>query len=314
MQTGQAQHYDCVIVGGGPAGLSAALNLARVRRRVLLIDGNRPRNSATMTTHGFLTRDGVTPLQLRHLGWDELARYPEVERQLGFVERVEPGADAAFRVESSPVNRSSARSVTADSVLIATGLKESLPAFPSLRVFYGICLFSCVECDGYEQSEVPLVLIGDTDDVASRALLIARFSRDLTVFTNAAPVIAPAEEALLAGHSVQVERREIADVIGGGENWAMSGVLLADGTIIPAVGGFVRPHWRAPLEFAATLGLETDGDGLLMVDADGRTSRSGVYAAGDTTSPGPQQLIIAAGAGARAATSINRDLTGIPPR
>ena len=264
-----------------------------------------------MATHGFLTRDGVSPIRLRHLGWDELAKYPEAERQLGMVERITV-ANGAFAVESSPVNRSPSRAISAESVLIATGLKETLPKFASLRMFYGICLFSCVECDGYEQSDRPLVLIGETDDLAARALLISQWSRDLTVFTNAADVVTAEEEAILTGRGVRVERREVADLIGGGENWEMTGVLLADGDIVPAVGGFVRPAWSAPVDFVANLGLQRDADGLLVVDADGRTNRAGVYAAGDSTVPGPQQLIIAAGAGARAAATINRDLIGIP--
>lgn len=300
---------DVVIIGAGPAGLSAALNLVRARRKVMLIDSNRPRNSATLFSHGYLTRDGITPHELRRLGRKELMAYSGVEHHLGHVERVSR-VDGGFEIEAKRVNASPDRTVTAPVVLIATGLRETLPELPSIRSYYGIGLFSCIECDGYERSDKALALIGETSDLASRALLIAQWSDDLTVFTNGVAPIGQAQEALLAERGVRIERRPVADVVGEGST--VSAVLLEDGTHVPIEGGFVRPRWDPALEYAASLGLAVDGWGLLVTDAAGRTNVTGVYAAGDSTSPGPQQLIVAAGAGARAAATINRDLIGIP--
>jgi thioredoxin reductase len=302
-------HYDVVIAGAGPAGLSAALNLARARRRVLVLDANRPRNAATLISHGFITRDGVAPHELRRLAREELTQYPEAELQLATVRAVAPAGDG-FAIEARGVNGSPSRAVTAASVLVATGLKETLPALPSIRAFYGLGLFSCVQCDGYEHSDKPLALIGETSDLAARALLIAQWSHNLTVFTNGIGRVTDAQESVLAERGVRVERRAIEDV--AGERGVVSAVQLTDGTSIPVEGGFVRPRWDAALEYLADLDLATDGWGLLLTDADGRTSAVGVYAAGDSTAPGPQQLIVAAGAGARAAAAINRDLIGIP--
>ncbi|MCU1583729.1 MAG: pyridine nucleotide-disulfide oxidoreductase [Microbacteriaceae bacterium] len=319
------EHYDVVIVGAGPAGLSAALNLARARRRVLVLDANRPRNAATLVSHGFITRDGIAPHELRRLAREELERYPEAELQRATVRSViaapaaasvapsgpDPDVDTtAFAVEATGVNGSPSRSVTASSVLLASGLRETLPALPSIRAFYGLGLFSCIECDGYEHSEKPLALIGETSDLAGRALLIAQWSQNLTVFTNGVGKVTEAQEKVLSARGVQVERREIADVIG--EGGVVSAVLLADGATVPVDGGFVRPRWDAALEYASTLGLATDGWGLIETDSDGRTNVAGVYAAGDSTAPGPQQLIVAAGSGARVASAVNRDLIGIP--
>ncbi|MDQ1607167.1 MAG: hypothetical protein QOJ18_1534 [Microbacteriaceae bacterium] len=307
--SGPPAAYDVVIVGAGPAGLSAALNLARARRRVLVLDGNRPRNAATLVSHGFMTRDGIPPHELRRLAREELAAYPEVEFQLATVTAIER-ADPGFAIDARGVNASPDRAVTAAVVLIASGLRETLPAVPSIRSFYGMGLFSCIECDGYEHSDRPLALIGETSDLASRALLIAQWSHNLVVFTNGVARIGDAQEALLASRGVRVERRVIADVVG--ERGVVSGVLLADGETIAVDGGFVRPRWDAALDYAGSLGLDIDGWGLLETDAEGRTSEAGVYAAGDSTAPGPQQLIVAAGAGARTAAAINRDLIGIP--
>jgi thioredoxin reductase len=319
------EHYDVVIVGAGPAGLSAALNLARARRRVLVLDANRPRNAATLVSHGFITRDGIAPHELRRLAREELERYPEAELQRATVRSViaapaaasvapsGPDSDVAttaFAVEATGVNGSPSRSVTASSVLLASGLRETLPALPSIRAFYGLGLFSCIECDGYEHSEKPLALIGETSDLAGRALLIAQWSQNLTVFTNGVGKVTEAQEKVLSARGVHVERRKIADVIG--EGGVVSAVLLADGATVPVDGGFVRPRWDAALEYASTLGLATDGWGLIETDLDGRTNVAGVYAAGDSTAPGPQQLIVAAGSGARVASAVNRDLIGIP--
>jgi thioredoxin reductase len=324
-EAGEAE-YDAVIVGAGPAGLSAALNLARARRRVLVLDTNRPRNAATLVSHGFITRDGVAPHELRRLAREELAAYPEAEYQLARVQSItalgDPsehvyatdthttGSTGLFQVQAKGINGKPDRTATARTVLLATGLKEELPALPSIRSFYGLGLFSCVACDGYEYSDRPIALIGETSDVAWRALLISQWSNHLTVFTNGADAITSGQEALLAERGVAVERRALDDV--EGDRHGVTGVRLVDGEVIAMSGGFVRPKWHAQLEFAASLELATDGWGLLTVDRDGRTSHAGIYAAGDITSPGPQQLIVAAGAGGRVAATMNRDLIGIP--
>lgn len=302
---------DVVIIGAGPAGLSAALNLARARRRVIVLDSNRPRNSVTLVSHGFLTRDGVTPHALRRLGLAELAAYPGVEHHLGQVETVAP-VDSGFEIHTTRVNASPARTVTAPAVLIASGLRETLPALPSMASYYGIGLFSCVECDAFEQSDKPLALIGETDDLVHRALLIRQWSSDLTVFTNGIGVVTESGEAVLAERGVRVERRGIIDILG--TDGIVASLLLDDGERVPVAGGFVRPRWDAALDYAGALAIETDDDGFVTTDGAGRTSIPGVYAAGDSTAPGPQQLIVAAGAGARAAATINRDLLGIPRR
>jgi thioredoxin reductase len=290
---------EVVVIGAGPAGLSAALNLVRARRSTHVLDSNRPRNAATFASHGFVTRDGISPLELRRLGREELEAYPEASFEKAMVGSVTRGDDG-FVVTYG------ATSITARAVVISTGLSEKFPALPSLRQFYGTTIHSCVECDAYEYADQPIALIGETDDLAERATVISQWSRDLIVFTNGVGVVTEAEEASLAERGVRVDRREMSDVTG--DRTGLTGVTLADGETVPRVAAFVRPVYTPNLAYVSSLGLEVDGDGYLVVDGSGRTSVPGVYAAGDSTAPGPQQLIVAAGAGAKVAAALNRDL------
>jgi thioredoxin reductase len=297
-----AASYDVVVVGAGPAGLSAALNLARARRTVLVLDSNRPRNAATLKSHGYLSRDGISPLELRKLGREELEAYPEASYEKIAVTAIDKAGDG-FVVTAG------AKTFSASVVLIATGLTEVMPALPSLRTFYGTSVHSCMECDAYEYADRPIALIGETDDLAFRATLLSQWSRDLVVFTNGVGVISEADEAALSERGVTVDRRVVTDI--AGDRTGLTGITLADGETVPREGAFMRPVYAPKLDYAAGLDLEVDADGCLVINAVGRTSVDGVYAAGDSTTPGPQQLIVAAGAGGRVAAAINRRLLGI---
>ncbi len=302
---------DVVVIGGGPAGLSAALNLGRARASVLVVDAARPRNAATLRSHGFLTRDGISPLELRKLGLAELDAYPDVRvqgRSTAVTVTPSPASSGeGFSVAVSMRGSTEAAAVEARTVLVASGLRETLPEIPGLRSFYGMSVFSCIVCDGWELRDRPLALIGHTSDLAAYARLISRWSDALTVFTDGAEIIDASEEVELAERGVTVDRRSIAAL--EGERGAVATVQLTDGTTVPVDGGFVRPQWRPAAEFLDGLTVERDANGCLLVDADGRTSVAGVYAAGEVASPGPQQLIMAAGDGARAAAALVRDLS-----
>lgn len=205
---------------------------------VLVIDADRPRNAATLSSHGFLTRDGVPPHELRRLAREELAAYPNVELR----SRVRV---AGLRAEGDEFTASFGRrepteTVTAHAVLLATGLRETLPEVPNLRGFYGISLFSCAACDAWELRGRRLALIGESADLADRARLIARWAESLTVFTNSTPVVTPAEETELAAAGVAVQRHPIVELVG--DRGRLEAVRLADGGVVEADGGFVRPE------------------------------------------------------------------------
>jgi thioredoxin reductase len=298
----EVETFDVAVVGAGPAGLSAALNLARARRRTLVLDSNRPRNAVTLASHGFLTRDGVSPMELRGLGRDELANYPETVFRKTVVSSIVRDGSEFVITDRSGTSR-------ARTILLTTGLTETLPALPGIRSFYGTSIHSCIACDAYEYADRPIALLGETDDLAARAILLAQWSRDLIVFTNGIGTVTGSDEADLAGRGIRVDRRVLADV--AGDRSGLTGIVVADGETIARDAIFVRPRFSPALGYAEGLGLEFDAEGLVVVDADGRTTVDGVYASGDSTPPGPQQLIVAAGAGARTANRINSDLAGL---
>ena len=302
-EDGQTVH-DVAVIGAGPAGLSAALNLVRAKRTVLLVDANRPRNAATLRSHGFLTRDGISPLELRKLGRTEVEQYPEATVVQAIVDRVHPD-DAGWRLHGTW--RGAEVDAVARTVVVATGLREEFPALPSLRAFYGSAMHSCVECDGYDKAGQPLAFICETPDLVDRALLIASWTDDLVVFTNGVAPLDADGRARLAAAGVRVEERPVADL--EGDRSGMTGVRLADGHVEPRTGGFVRPTWHVDLDWVEAA-LDRDAEGLVVVDRAGRTSVPGLYAVGDVTPPGPEQLIVAAGHGATTAAAVHRDLVG----
>jgi thioredoxin reductase len=296
--------HDCIVVGGGPAGQSAALVLARARRDVLVIDGNRPRNRATYMSHGFITRDGTPPMRLRELGREDLARYPNVTFQWGEVVAV-AGGDGDFTVTVTGVRGGPSGEVRARKILLATGVQETLPAVPDLIGYYGSSIFSCVHCDGWERREQSLVVMGENPELVNTAKRASQWADQEIVLTNGSGVVEAAEAAVLGRRGIVVDDTPIVHL--RGDHGTLSGVELADGRVIAATGGFVQPEWSLP-QFVAEL-VPTAADlGGVKTDEYGRSGVPGVYAAGDVRGVTPSQLIIAAGEGARAATGLNNDL------
>ncbi|RUQ97620.1 NAD(P)/FAD-dependent oxidoreductase [Labedella endophytica] len=302
--------WDVVVVGGGPAGLSAALNLVRARLRVLVLDSNRPRHSATLVSHGFLTRDGIAPHELRALGRAEVDGYDEAQVAFALVTSIERDDDG-FRVRATGVRGAPDQDVTATHVLVTSGLAETLPDVTNMRAYYGTSLHSCLTCDGYEKAGEALAVIGETDDLADVAWRTLQWTDDVVVFTNGAGVDAVSETDRedLEAAGVRVEHAPIVSL--DGDRSGLTGVTLDTGETVPRSGGFVRPRWEATLAYLEPIGTELARDdlGLVRTDAVGRTSVPGLYAAGDVTPPGPQQLVVAAGHAAAVAGGILTDVT-----
>jgi thioredoxin reductase len=308
---------DVAVVGGGPAGLSASLQMVRSRFRVTILDSNRPRHAATLRSHGFLTRDGTPPLDLRRIGREEFEAYDTATFSQTIVESISRLAESeaqecgfedgvGFRISGRKLRGRAHAEFIAARVLLAAGLHEQLPDLPMIRAFYGTALHSCILCDGYEKRNEALMLLGTSSDMFERALKVSRLSDDLIVFTNGSDAISDEQELRLNTLGVRVERRRIADL--EGVRATFTGVRLEDGEVIARESGFVRPIWHARLDFLHDLAPRLSSSGFVEIDENRETSVQGIYAAGDIVPPGPEQLVVAAGDGARAAACIMRDL------
>lgn len=290
-----AQSYDVVVVGGGAAGLSAALVLGRARRRVAVIDAGAPRNAPATHMHGFLSRDGMPPADLLATGRAEVIGYG-VEVISDRVETIEPGF--VVRLSGGVVLR-------ARRVLITTGAWDELPDIAGVRERWGKDLLHCPYCHGWEVRDQALGVLGTHPAALQHALLVRQWSEDVVFFAHTQDLTRPELDQLDA-RGVRVVTGEVARLVVEGDR--LTGVELADGRVIERTAVFIRPSIVPHADgLLAGLGCELDGDGFVTVDGTGATSTAGVWAAGNAADP-RAQVITAAGAGSSAAIAINADL------
>jgi Thioredoxin reductase len=295
--------YDCAIIGGGPAGLNAALVLGRARRSVVLFDDNKPRNAVTHESHGFITRDGVKPEEFRRLAHADISKYPSVQMvRTKVVDMVRRG-HALFLMQTSNGDVYQARTV-----ILALGLKERLPAISDVADYYGISLFSCPYCDGWELRDQPLAVISENESHRySMASTVYNWSKDLIVCTNGVGSFEPQQRAKLLSRGVRIFEQPIASL--KGRNGRLQKIVFANGTEVARTGGFVTSNWHLAIRFAEKLGCRLNESGGLAIDDYGKTTVEHVYTAGDAATISPAQLIVAAAGGSKAAMSVNTALT-----
>jgi thioredoxin reductase len=289
------QRYDVVVVGGGAAGLSAALVLGRARRRVAVVDSGAPRNAAAAHMHGYLSRDGMPPADLLAAGRDEAAAYG-VEFIAGRVVSIEPGFSIALADGGVLKSRR---------LLIATGATDELPPIPGLWKRWAKDLLHCPYCHGWEVRDQPLGVLGTSAASVEHAQLVRQWTDDLIFFTHTHD-LTDAEREQLEARDIRVVDGEVRGIVV--ENDRLKGVVLGDSRTLERAALFIRPVMRPCLDgLLERLGCETDDLGFVVVDTAGRTSVSGVWAAGNAANP-RAQVITAAGEGSAAAISINADL------
>ncbi|WP_276356839.1 NAD(P)/FAD-dependent oxidoreductase [Cohnella caldifontis] len=294
--------YDCAIIGGGPAGLNAALVLGRARRTVVLFDDRQARNKVTHASHGFITRDGIEPGEFRRIALDEIQRYPSVR----FKE--ETATDIRRTEEGFEIRSAGGETIQARKTILAAGLKEEFPEIPGLRDFYGRSLFNCPYCDGWELRDQPLVLLSEDERAAHMAKILYNWSRDLIICTNGRRPLTEERIGKLASRGIRVIETPVTELYG--QSGKLEQVRFADGSRIERTGGFVTPKWIPKASsFAEQLGCETTDLGAIRTDAMGKTGVPGLFAAGDAAYVGPSQLIYAAASGSKAAMMVNADLT-----
>ncbi|MBW8804017.1 MAG: NAD(P)/FAD-dependent oxidoreductase [Catenulisporales bacterium] len=292
------QHYDVIVIGGGPAGLSAALMLTRARRRVLVVDARAPRNADADHMHGFLSRDGLPPLELLELGRAEVLSYGGVI-VTDFAEKVErTGGGFTVTLASGCVP-------TSRQLLVTTGLTDVLPDVPGLSGLWGRDVHVCPYCHGWEVRDGALATLATGPMSAHHTLLIRQWTDDLVYFLNG-HALDDADRAKLTARGVGIEERPVTRLVTQDDR--LTGIELADGTVVAREGLFLVPRFRANSTLLDALGCESDPEtGWPVLGPAGRTSIPGVWAAGNVADP-TAGVIAAAGAATTTAAQINAAL------
>jgi thioredoxin reductase len=289
--------FDVAIVGGGPAGLSAALMLGRCRRRVVVFDLGLPRNRRSAALHGYLTRDGIAPAELTEIGRDELAQYGVELRPVGVT-------SASLLDDRYQLSLADGSSQDARYLLIATGVIDDLPAIPGFDECYGRSIFHCPYCDGWERRDRPLAAFGRSADVVGLALGLKTWSRDVAICTHGGR-LDRAQRDRLARNGVTIRTEPITRV--EHEDGRLTAVVFASGEPLPREAMFFATAQHPQSSLAVGLGCTLNRRGTVKTGLLCDTNIPRLYVAGDA-SRDAQFVIVAASEGVKAAVAINKAL------
>ena len=293
--------FDVVIVGGGVAGLSAALVLGRCRRSVLVCDSGQPRNRASTAVHCLLGHEGIAPSDLLRSGYLEIKRYDTVTFLAERVTAITPTENQFVIICGGE------RTLVARKVLLATGLIDEVPRLKGIEKLYGKSVHHCPYCDGFEHREQPLAVYGMGDKGAGLALMMKQWSADVVLLTDGPSQISPEFEARLQRRQVPICSEQIA-ALEGTEDGALQFILLQGGKALTRNAMFFTTGCRQASELSASLGCARDEKGGIVTDAvTEESSVRGVYVAGDA-SRDVLLVAVAIGEGAKAGVAINRAL------
>lgn len=295
---------DAVVVGAGPAGLNAALVLGRARRTTLLFDGGAPRNAASHAMHGYLSRDGLDPVELLQIGRTQLRTYPDVEVVTAQVEDISR-TDGPW-----VVRRSKGESITARKVLLAVGVRDELPRIAGFEPMDGVSAFHCPYCDAWEVRDQPLAVLSEGPGGFRLAILLLAWSRDIALCTQGPSGLTGEELSQLARHGIQLCEKRIVRL--DGRDGQLSRVVFEDESSLERQALFFHGPVRLASALPERLGCVLTKAGRIEVDEAGRTSVPDVYAAGDGARRKGQhpatQVILAAASGALAAIALHQEL------
>lgn len=291
------ESFDAIVFGGSYAGLSAAMQLARARRRVLVVDAGKRRNRFASASHGFLTQDGRSPDAIAAEGRAQLLAYPTVHWLDGTAVYAE-SLDDGFAVRTEPGDRLRARVL-----VLATGVVDELPEIPGLAERWGRHVFHCPYCHGYELDRGRIGVLGVGPMSLHQAMMLPDWG-SVTFFTNTAVELDDTEHAALLGRGVAIEPARVAGIVDAAT------VVLADGRRVVMDGLFTASRLRMASPMAEQLGCAFDDSPIgpyIRTDATQETSVKGVFACGDAARPAGN-VAMAVGDGAMAGTAAHRTL------
>lgn len=290
--------YDVIIIGGGPAGLSAALVLGRCRRRVLVCDTGQPRNAASHAMHGFLSRDGIPPWEFLQIARDQLRPYETVE-----LREVEATA-AECRDSRFHVTLADGSVLQTRKLLIATGVRDNLPEIPGFLELYGRSVFHCPYCDGWEVRDQPLAIYGRGDRGLGLSLELTGWSRDLVLCTDGPSEIAAEDLARLDRNGILVREDRVTRLEGAER---LERIVFASGAPLDRQALFFTTGQSQHSALVTHLGCEMNDKGTVLTGKYEAAHLPGLYVAGDA-SRAVQWVVVAAAEGAEAAFAINSEL------
>lgn len=294
--------YDCIVIGAGPAGLSASLFLARYLHRTLTFHHNSPRNEYAHGVHGFLGHHGIRPYELLARGRDEVTSHGGliIEACVNAVEQVSP---EHFRVIAGPEQKA----FEARRLLLATGLRDLTPDCPGFREFYGSSVFHCPDCDGYEVRDKRVAVLAPGNNAIGFIANLMTWTSHLTLLTDQGE-ISNRDREKLDSLDVAVRTDAVVKLEGDESKRQLQRVVFSEGEPLECDALFFNLGTKLATDFHETLGCRLDPEcGLVWVDDTRQTSVTGVYAAGDLT-PQSQLAVVAAAEGAMAAIHIHRSL------
>jgi thioredoxin reductase len=291
--------YDVIIVGAGPAGLSAALILGRCRRRVLVCDAGRPRNAASHAMHGFLTRDGIPPAEFLSFARAQLRPYDTVRLIDAEVTAASCQSDGSFLVTVGAVRHRARR------LLIATGVVDRVPAIAGFAELYGRSVFHCPYCDGWELRDQSWAIYGRGDRAYGLALEVTGWTRDIVICTDGPSGFDDRQRAGLDRLGIPVREDRIIRLQAA--DGVLTEIIFATGAPLPRRALFFTTGQEQRSELALALGCEFNEKGTVRTGKYETTHLPGLYVAGDA-SRAVQWVIVAAAEGAEAAFAINTDL------
>jgi thioredoxin reductase len=299
MKNTMSEELDSIIIGGGPAGLSAALVLGRCVRRVVVCDSRRYRNERSEALHCYMGHDGIPPSRLLEEARRQLERYTTVS----IVDATATGillSEGRFIVSTAD-----GRKLKARTLLVATGVVDELPDVDGMETLFGKSVHVCPYCDGWEHRNAPIAVYGRGDKGAGLALLIRQWTDDILLCTDGPAGISDAKHTQLAARGIVIRQDYIRTL--HGQDRCLHEIEFEDGTRVPRQALFFNTgqHPRSPL--LEKLGCVFDDDGGVRCSETGETSIPGVFVAGDV-SRDVQLAVIAAAEGARAALAINKFL------
>lgn len=290
--------YDVIIIGGGPAGLNAAMILGRSRRKVLLFDSGEPRNRWSRSMNGFLSSDGVNPGDFIRKGREELKKY-----SIQVIDH--PVTDATYSKGTYVVESSEGHVYHSRKLLLATGLKDTLPEVEGIEELYGKSVHHCPYCDGWESRDKAIAVYGKDRSGIGQALAMKNWSDDVTLYTDGTRKLNNKDMELLDLNGVKVCTDAIARV--QGEDGMLQHIVLRNGELRPQEALFFSGETKQQSDIGKQLGCEFTGKGVIKTRRLQQANIPGLYVAGDAARD-MQLVIVAAAEGAKAGVAINMEL------